>query len=263
MQMGTQNVGGRDQLQQPVRNFARIERAQAQPPHRSFFQDGFEKRREVQTRRQITAIAAEMNPGEHDLLIAALGERTDLAHDCFRSDAARKPARRRDDAVRAGVIASFLNLQERARVAGQSPGAEHRHAALALNVADRNLLRGTLLDTAEKVVHAVEADDVVDIRYARHFVRAHLRVAAGDEDAGGGTPPLRAPDELPRLPIGAVGDGAGVDDVEIRLVLERDDRVPPFQTRLDNGGIVLIDLAAERRDGDAHGLVTGFKGLRD
>src|SRR5262249_21326705 len=134
------------------------------------------------------------------------------------------------------------------------PRAEHRHAALAADVAEKYLLRRLLFDAAEEIVHAVEADDVVDIRDARDFVGAHLRVAAGDEHARGGTAALRAPDELPRLPIGAVGDGAGVDDVKIRLVLERDNRVPSLQPRLDHGGVVLIDFTAECRDGDAHGI---------
>src|ERR1043166_8471204 len=119
-----------------------------------------------------------MNTGKHDLLIPALGQPRDLIHDGFGRDAARKPARRRDDAVRAGVVASFLNLEKRARVARQRARAKHRNAALALHVGDENLLRRLLFDTAEEIVHTVEADNVVDDRAdweARRLVRRAKR----------------------------------------------------------------------------------------
>ena len=49
-------------------------------------------------------------------------------------------------------------------MAGQRPRAEHRHAALALDVAHRHLSlperRG--LDETQQIVQAIETDDVVD-----------------------------------------------------------------------------------------------------
>src|SRR4051794_33282501 len=195
-----------------------------------------------------------MNTRQNDFFVAALGERDDLAQNRLRRDAARESARGRDDAIRAGVIATFLDLEKGPGVARQRPRAEDLDAALALGFGDGNSFSRTLrpLDEADEIVHAVEADDKIDFRNARDLSRTHLRIAAGDQHAGRRAPPLRAPDELARLPVRAVSDRAGVDDIAIRLVLERDDRMPAFEPRLDYRGVVLIDFAAERGDRDAH-----------
>src|SRR4029453_19546397 len=57
---------------------------------------------------------------------------------------------------------------------------------------------------------------------------------------------------MPRLPIGAVGDRAGVDNVAIRRFFERDKRMILFKATLDDCRIILIDFATESCNGYAH-----------
>jgi len=81
--------------------------------------------------------------------------------------------------------------------------------------------------------------------------RGPLGVAAGYEDRRGRILPDSPTDELPGLVVAPLGHRAGIDDVAVRLFLERDDRHPPGSHRLGYpGGFALVDLAAEGRYGD-------------
>jgi hypothetical protein len=57
---------------------------------------------------------------------------------------------------------------------------------------------------------------------------------------------------LPRLPIGAVGYRAGIDNVAIRRLFERDKRMILFQAVLNNRRIVLVDFATQGCNGNLH-----------
>src|SRR5207244_540849 len=83
--------------------------------------------------------------------------------------------------------------------------------------------------------------------------RVNLRVAARDQDFGQRTQSPGTPHQLPRFPIRAVGYRAGIDDVAIRRVVERNKRMLFLQPALNHRRIILVDLAAESGDGYAHG----------
>ena len=104
----------------------------------------------------------------------------------------------------------------------------------------------------EEIFHAIEADNVIDPRHARDLRRVNLRVAAGHQHLGTRAQPFRAPHQLPRLPIGAVGYRAAIDNVAIRRLFERDKRMVFFQAVLDNCRIILIDFAAQGCNGYFH-----------
>src|ERR1051325_2529862 len=77
--------------------------------------------REVDGRRQVVPVAAEMHPGEDDLLEPDRSEALDLREDRARRKAPARPARHRDDAEGAEEVAPLLHFQERPRLAVEAP----------------------------------------------------------------------------------------------------------------------------------------------
>ena len=66
--------------------------------------------------------------------------------------------------------------------------------------------------------------------------------------------PAGAADDLAVLLVGQVGDGAGVDDVDLCLGLKGHQGMAPGGARLLNGlGLILIDLAAQGVNSESHG----------
>ena len=96
---------------------------------------------ELRRTRQVGAIAREVNAGQHDLGVAALGERTDLIDDRAHRHRTRIAAAERNDAEGAAVVAAVLHLHEHPR----QPGLEaveqmRRHRLDRHDVGDRDLL---------------------------------------------------------------------------------------------------------------------------
>ncbi len=136
----------------------------------------------------------------------------------------------------------------------QGSRAQHGHAALALYVAHGNLQRllRRLFDIAQEIVEPVQPDDEIDAGNCCDLSGIYLRVTARYQHL---RPRIQTPGpayELARFPVGAVGHRAGVDDVAIGFVLERNKRMPLFQAALNHRRIVLVDLAPECSDGDPH-----------
>jgi len=77
-------------------------------------------------------------------------------------------------------------------------------------------------------------------------------VAAGHHDERPGRPPLGVAGELARVLIGLAGDRAGVDDVDVRRLLEGHEHIARLLEGLaDLLAVVLVDLAAQRLKGQA------------
>ena len=68
----------------------------------------------------------------------------------------------------------------------------------------------------------VVADDQIDRVIFFHAFGIGLHVAADRDDDGIGVLFFRAVQHLPALPVRDIGHGAGVDDIDVRLVLKRD-----------------------------------------
>ncbi len=140
----------------------------------------------------------------------------------------------------------------------QDPSSQNRHSALALYVAHRNFSaidRGSV-DETQQIVQAIETDDVVDALDLGNVVGIHLRVATGNQHFCRRIQSLRAPHQLARLPVGAIGHRASVDHVAVGLLLERHERMLLGQSALNHRRIVLIDFATERGDGDLHVFIS-------
>ena len=150
MQMRTDRIRTRHQVEQPVGDFARVEGTETNARHQTALGDLLDQCGQIDFRLKILAVAAEMDAGEDDLLVTGFGELAHLGQHFPGHHAAAQSARRRDDAVGAAVVAALLDFHEGAGVAGQRPRPHHRHAALALDIADRDLglpLRRSLDET--------------------------------------------------------------------------------------------------------------------
>jgi hypothetical protein len=95
-----------------------------------------------------------MNSGQNDLRITRIGQQFNLMQNFARRDTATQAAGGRDNAVAAGIITAFLNLEECASMSGQSPGAEDRHAALPFDIADVNpwIIEICRFDQAQQII---------------------------------------------------------------------------------------------------------------
>ena len=78
-----------------------------------------------------------------------------------------------------------------------------------------------------------------------------LRIAAGHDDAGVGIGAQGFADKLARLKVGKSGDRAGVDDVNVRESVKRDQgKVSGLQVPGQSRCVALIDLAAQGGQAD-------------
>src|SRR5215204_5327585 len=193
-----------------------------------------------------------MNAGEDDLLITGAGQLAHLLQHIAWRHAATEPARGRNDAIAASIVAPLLNLQKRPGVPGQRSRSQYRHTALALYIAHRHLsfAERRRLDEFQQIIKAIETDDIIDAVQARDIFWIYLGVAAGDQYLGGGIQALGAAHQLARLPIGAIRHRAGVDDVAVCRIVERHESMIVLQTVLNYRRVVLVDLATECGDRD-------------
>src|SRR5215475_15004307 len=101
-----------------------------------------------------------MDSGQNNFPVARIGEHADLLQDLLRRYTAAQAAGRGDDAVGAGIITAFLNLQKRPCMPGQRSRPENRNSTLSLHIADSNpdftiFGKG---DEAKQIVQTIEAD---------------------------------------------------------------------------------------------------------
>jgi hypothetical protein len=86
----------------------------------------------------------------------------------------------------------------------------------------------------------------------RYRFGIYLRVTAGNQHLCPRIQALGSTHQLSGLPIRTIGDGASVDHVTIGFLIELHNGVRLSQAALNYGGVVLIDLATERDNGNLH-----------
>ena len=195
MQMRHQPLVIGDDVEQIAIGLDGIDRRNPQPlQFRHVPQNLFCQLPEFRRARQVGAVAREIDARQHDLGMAALGQRADLFDDRAHRHRARIAAAVRDDAEGAAVVAAVLHLHEHPRQAGlETVEQMRRHLLDRHDVGDRDLL--ACLDTKARIERrarvapglaahlVVIADDAIDLgHFGKHF-RLRLRRAAGDDDA--------------------------------------------------------------------------------
>ena len=108
-----------------------------------------------------------------------------------------------------------------------------------------------------------QASDEVGASLALDLQRGHGGVAAGDGQQRVGVGPPQTLDQLARLLVADVGDGAGVDDAHICSIVRRDQLEARIAEALGIGvALRLVDLAAKRGDRDGGPIHEGIVALR-
>ena len=93
-----------------------LDGADAQPLDGGLIQDSTEQVFELNARRKLAAVGAEIDPAQDDFAIARLAEFLELSNYGVRRQAAALPANKGNHAKRTTRIAAILNLESRSRV---------------------------------------------------------------------------------------------------------------------------------------------------
>ena len=108
-----------------------------------------------------------------------------------------------------------------------------------------------MIDNIEEVIFLVISDDVVDFWDFKELLWVSLSVAACDEDEGMGVSAFKLADEVSGFGIAFIGDGTGINDIDIGVLFMGDDLVSGFLEGMEEAiGFELIETASECCDGD-------------
>jgi hypothetical protein len=187
-------------------------------------------------------------PGsQHHLARPVLDERADLIDRRSHGNRARVAAAIGDNAEGAAVVAAVLDLHEGAGAAAQAVDAVKRRLPNREDVVDGDRLAAVDAQPAPGLgLHlGGVADHLRDAGQAGEALGLDLRGAAGHDDASLRVLARELADRLPGLTRRLRGDGAGVDDDEVRV---------PGGLGLGAHGfrLVAVEPAAERDDLDRH-----------
>ena len=125
-------------------------------------------------------------------------------------------------------VAAVLDLQEGAGVLREVGRPEAGDPLFLPDVTDqdpRNACRNFPEDIGNPLLFGVAGDES-DASDLGDLLRGPLGVAAGDQDGRRRVFPDRPTDELAGLAVRSAGDRAGVDDIAVRRLLERDEGDP-------------------------------------
>ena len=203
---------------------------------------------------------------ERDLSIARRLDPSQIAHQVLDRRAPRAPARCRDDAVRAGLVAARLNAE---REGGASEGARRQDRlvrttrSFRAGIPIRSRLRKFVLrDRDTKHPHqsrfVIVRHHTEDARQRGELVGTPRRVATSHHDSRSGVLTSDTPNRLPRALVGRGGDRAAVHHDDVRLLGRDEASAMRSQLRFDGQRVGLIDAATEGQEGVVHGRGIGF-----
>ena len=234
-----------------LRHYLGLQRAQAHAFHAGRIvhrADGVQQRI-----LRAPAVAGQVDARDHDLPIARVRKALRLRTHLIQRHGAHRPPHAGDDAVGAVAVAALLNLHGGAGLA-LVPGNEQRLKLRALqrqHGVDAFVLRNGLLRQLHHAGALLYADYHPHAVHLENLLRVALGQTARHHDGAARMQPRDAPDQLLRLLVAGSGDGAGVDEVHVRLVLHRNGGIARALEGLQHGlGVVLVDLAAQRLHSD-------------
>jgi len=184
-----------------------------------------------------------VDSGEDDLTVACVEETLCFVESEIRGLAGGIGAYVRDDAVGTEGVAAVLDFEEGAGACG----------VVGEGVGQRDGLGGwgmEVSETAQEIVFGGE--DVEDAREFAEGLGSGPCATTGDEDGNVGVPAVEGADGLSRFSVGAVGDGAGVDDDGVESCGRRGgEPVEPCEILAQEFAFVLVNLAAEGEELEA------------
>src|SRR5215469_1315600 len=249
MQMRTEFLATRNYFDDAIAQLLGIERTDPYSFERASLGDHLEQVGQLNRRLEVLAVATEMHSGEDDLADAARVKIVQRRHHASRLDAAGTAARERHDTEGAELIASLLQLKERARMTVERHRGHLDRRLLPAQIRDHHALDRAQSHRTLELVEPSKPDDGVDFGCLSQNIRARLRQASGHHDARLGIEPARTPRKPQAFDVGAIGNRASIDDINVGAIGELATRhAARAQSRLKYRRIVLIDLASERRD---------------
>ena len=196
-------------IEQIVIGFDRIDRRQPQPRQLGHVaQDALDQRAQARL-AQVSAIAGDIDAGEHDLAIAARDQPPRLRDHFVHRQRARIAAPERDDAEGAAMVAAVLHLQEGAGVAFDA--VDRVRGVRVTAMMSPTAMRSLSSAHDARIELLLVADHAIDLGHRRKRLRFGLRGAAGDDDARVRALAPDAADGLARLPHRFRRHRAGVD----------------------------------------------------
>lgn len=232
-----------------------IQRAQAQPGPSEHRDDRLQQIDQTRARTQIPTPSAQMNARQDDFCRALRDETLHLTlHELWRV-APRRASNLGNDAERAPIVATVLNLEQGTTAPAQTAGLEGRHLASATKGRDgdprsaRWLARWIApLQQLEQAPLVRVAENPIDPWQRRHAARIGIRIASREEDLGARIRAFGPAYGLARIGVGVVGDRAGIDHHPIRVLGRFDDLVArTAQLGLQRVGLGLIQPATVGR----------------
>ena len=214
-----------------------------------------------------------VDPGQNDFSHSGVKQHACLLHYLLRRPASYRSARIRDKAVGAESVATFLNLDvgschsrfarfDKAHVFvfGQFGARQYEHlrirsislCTMSITTVRRLCLKQLEHEPAYLRLLSV-ADNHVDFRHRRHFLRLDLGVAPGHDDERIRIDAFYTPDILPRLPVSDVRDSACIDDIYICRIFFPYRNSTTRNEGLSHGlRLVVIDFASKCMKSDSH-----------
>src|SRR3984957_9987367 len=123
---------------------------------------------------------------------------------------------------------------------GQGDAAQLDWRALLAQVGHHYALGRRAQHRALEAIETAQADDRIDFGMALENFGTRLRETSGHNDPRVRIEPARAPRDPQTLAIGAIGNGAGIDDVDVGGLVEfAAHQAERAEARLDNRRIVL------------------------
>lgn len=167
------------------------------------------------------AVVANIHPGEDDLADALLGNFPGIGQDIVEAIAAGDTARLGNGAVGAFVVATVLYFEESAGAIAQGVGADVKVGLVNFaGVYLADLIFGEVVQVLVKLKFFGGAEDEVYPLDLRDLFGLELGVATDDGDVGLGVALQGFAHPVAALFVRVLGNGAGVDHVDIGPLLE-------------------------------------------
>src|ERR1700680_1210287 len=122
----------------------RLNRADAQPLDTRLIQNPPQKLNQLDPRRQIPPVRAQIDPAQHNFPVSRRTQSRNLLDDERWLQAAASSAHKGNHAVGAAAVASVLNLHDRTRVIALAANHRSRQTPLLLENVSRQNLRRTV-----------------------------------------------------------------------------------------------------------------------
>ena len=202
------------------------------------------------------SVGGQVNPRQHDLRKAGIPQAKNFGPQVLQTPRTDRASYGRDNAVCAVIIAAFLELDRRPGMLGNPRDPQRLKAGFRsqrCHRAERLSLFTQLLNQINDPVPVLRSQNQIRSGFFPQGGSLLLGQAAAENQQAFRVLPFDFPRQLQGFLVSGAGDGAGVDQINLRILLEWDGFVSRRFQQLPHGfRIVLVDLASEGVISDSH-----------